>query len=97
MRKTICRTITATTIESANVTFEKGIPTVTPNDVIVVNGNIPEKKALKEVQKTYGANAQITALTQANDIYEISVEDFIKYAKKVDMPSPEQQIEGAAK
>jgi hypothetical protein len=96
MRKTICRTITATKIESANVTFEKGIPTVTPNSPITFNGNIAEDKALKEVRKTYGNNAQITATSQSEDVYEISVEDFIKYAKKVDMPTPEQ-IEGAAK
>jgi hypothetical protein len=83
MRKSITRTITATTIESAIVIFEKGVPVVKPNKSITVNGEITEEKALKEVRKAYGMNSQITALNKVDDVYEISVEDFIKYAKKV--------------
>jgi hypothetical protein len=96
MRKTIVRTITATTIESATVKFEKGKPVVTPNAPITVNGVIAEEKATKEVRKAYGANAQVTELKEVNDVYEISVENFIKHATKVVAPTPEQKQEGAA-
>lgn len=91
MRTTIVRTITATTIDSANVLFEKGVPVITPNAAIVVNGVVTEEKALKAVRKTYGLNTQVTAITAVNDVYEISVEDFIKHAKKVVIPAAEPQ------
>jgi hypothetical protein len=95
MRKTIVRTITATTIKSANVVFEKGKPVAKDNNPITVNGVIAEDKALKEVRKAYGETAQVTEITSVDDVYEISVEDFIKYAKKVVTPTPEQKQEGA--
>jgi hypothetical protein len=96
MRKTIVRTISAVTIKSANVSFVNGQPVVKSNDPIILNGNIAEEKALKEVRKAYGETAQITSITQVNDVYEISVSDFIKYATKIDKPNPEQVQEGAA-
>lgn len=93
-RKTIVRTITATTIESANITFVNGNVDAKPNAPIVVNGTITEEKALKEVRKEYGATAVVVKLSEVNDVYEISVEDFLKYAKKVENPTTEQQAEG---
>lgn len=96
MRKTIVRTITATTIESANISFEKGKPVVKNNEALTVNGVITEDKALKEVRKVYGESAQVTAITSVDDMYEISVEDFIKYAKKVVAPTPGQVKEAGA-
>lgn len=89
MRKTIVRTITATTINSSNITFIAGKPIITENKPITVNGTIDEPKALKEVRKAYGEKAQITDTTEVNDVYEISVEDFMKYATKVVEPTPE--------
>jgi hypothetical protein len=91
MRKTIVRTITASTIESANVTFEKGKPVVKANEPLTVNGIIKEDKALKEVRKAYGELAQVTSINSVDAMYEISVEDFIKYATKVEQPTAEQQ------
>lgn len=96
MRKTIVRTITATTIESANVTFANGKPVVTPNEPIIMSGVVGEEKALKEVRKVYGNTANVTEVKAVNDVYEISVEDFIKNAKKVVAPTKEQVEEGAA-
>lgn len=83
MRKVITRTITATTIESARVIFEMGTPVAKENPAITVNGIIAEDKALKEVRKAYGENTQVTNIVVVDDIYEISVDDFIKYATKV--------------
>jgi hypothetical protein len=91
-RKTIIRTITATTIKSANMGFVKGLPVVTENKDIVVNGTIEESKALKEIRKTYGENAQIVEITAIDAVYEITVEDFIKYATKVE-PTVEEKAE----
>jgi hypothetical protein len=97
MRKTIVRTIVATTINSANVSISRdGILQATENDPIVMNGIINEEKALKEVRKAYGDSAQVTSIKSVNDVYEISVEDFIKYAKKVEAPTPDQQEEASA-
>lgn len=96
MRKTIVRTITATTIESAVVTFKNGKPEVTPNNPLTVNGVVDEDKALKAVCKEYGKKSQVTAITSVDDMYEISVEDFMKHAKKVEKPTPEQAAEANA-
>jgi hypothetical protein len=94
MRKSIIRTITATTIESANVSFEKGAPVLAVNKPIVANGIIPADKALKAVRKAYGSSAQVTDIKAVDAVYEISVEDFIKYAKKIEAPTPEQAEAG---
>jgi hypothetical protein len=94
IRKTIMRTITATTIKSANVSFVAGKAIVKDNNPITVNGTLDEKEALKVVRKAYGEYAQVTELTSVDDVYEISVEDFIKYATKVVNPSPGQSDEG---
>jgi hypothetical protein len=88
MRKTIVRSIVASTVKSSNVLFVKGVPTITENAPIVVSGKVDEKQALKEVRKAYGESAQVTEISAVNDVYEISVEDFMRYAKKVE-PKPE--------
>lgn len=87
MRKMITRAITSTTIQSANISFKEGTPELTVNDPITVSGVISEEKALKVARKTYGETAQVTAVTSIDDVYEISVEDFMKYAKKVEIPA----------
>jgi hypothetical protein len=89
MRKSIPRTITATRIESATVEFKDGKPLALVNAPITVTGSVKEDKAFKLVQKQYGLKAQVTAVTEIEDTYEISVEDFMKYAKKVETPAEE--------
>jgi len=82
-RKTIVRTITATTIKSVNVMFTAGKLDSKENKDITVNGTVDQDQATKIVRKAYGQSAQVTELTEVNDVYEISVEDFMKNAKKV--------------
>lgn len=94
MRKSIVRTITATTIKSANLKFENGKPVATENVPFTVNGVLTMEKAQKEVTKKYGQFAQVTDIKAVDDVYEISVEDFIKHAKKVEQPTAEQAAEG---
>lgn len=86
----ITRTITATTIESALITFKDNKPEVVSQKPITVNGSLTENEALRAVRKAYGQNAQVTALKEINEVFEISVEDFMKYAKKVEI-KPEEQ------
>jgi len=73
---------------SGNVTFVDGQPTVTLNEPITVNGKIEHDKALKLARKKYGATSQVTDRVEVNDVYEISVEDFIKHATKIESPAP---------
>lgn len=89
MRKEIQRTITATTILSSNVVLNSEGVETTENAPITVNGKISYDKALKLVRKTYGENAQIAVVNSIEDMYEISVEDFLKYATKVEAVSTE--------
>ena len=89
MRKSITRTITESTINSASVQLVEGSLQTTANDPIIVSGVIDENKALKKVQKTYGVNSVLTSITKEDATYEISVEDFIKYATKVEAEEDE--------
>jgi hypothetical protein len=83
MRKTIERTITITNVKSGKISFVKGTPVVTNETTDNFNGVLTDDKALKEVQKLHGNSAVVIEKTEINDRYEISVEDFMKYATKV--------------
>lgn len=88
MRTTITRTITATTIKSGIVAMVKGVPTVTENPILIIMGTLTEEKALKEVRKEYGSLSVVIETNVLDDMYEISVTDFIKYATKVVPETP---------
>jgi len=89
MRNLITRSITATTIKSRNVSFKDGELNEVENAGIVINGVVTGEKALKEVRKIYGSTALVTDIVNVDSMYEISVEDFIKYAKKVEVTTAE--------
>ena len=80
MRRTIVRTITATTIQSVKLSFINGKAELIDNEVMTLNGKIDEATALKIVRKTYGDNAQLKNVEETTNTYEISVDDFIKHA-----------------
>ena len=84
MRNTITRTITVTIVKSSNVLFKDGAPVVTPNADLTINGKVTEAKALKQIQKKYGATSLITSIENVDDTYEISVDDFMKHATKLE-------------
>jgi hypothetical protein len=92
MRKTITRTITATIIYPLIFKMENGKPTPEGTNPITVNGVLSEEKALKEVRKIYGQNAFVSSIKEVNDVYEISVDDFMKYATKVEVPNVPMKI-----
>lgn len=84
MRKVITRTITTSTIKSLIFEIKEGKPVLTANAPLQVNGSISNDKALNEARKIYGQNAQLEEVIEKVDTYEISVEDFMKYATKVE-------------
>lgn len=89
MRNTITRTITSSVIKGFKLTMKEGTPSVEELDPVSVSGRVNEKQALKQLEKAYGKSSPITvaSITEENDVYEISVEDFMKYATKVDKES----------
>jgi hypothetical protein len=86
-RNTIQRSVTSTTIRYATVFIKEGKPAFNSEGTEVINGTIADDKALKAIQKKHGATAVVISKTEATDLYEISVEDFMKNAKKVE-PKP---------
>ena len=89
MRNTITRTITTTTINSAKICFENGTPTAIDLAPITVHGTLTQQEAQKIAVKRYGKgeNVVVKSLETREKFYEISVADFIKYAKEVDKPN----------
>ena len=86
MRKTIVRTMATSTIHAFGLTMEGNIPKVETLDPITVMGKANEKEALKAVKEKYGKDKSITigSIEVQEDTYEISVEDFVKHAKKIE-------------
>lgn len=95
MRNTIERTITVTKITSATVKVENGKPILGDQATDIFKGKITDEKVLKEIQKLHGATSVVVSKEEVNDRYEISVEDFMKYATKVVEATP--ATEGEAK
>lgn len=85
MRKTIVRTMATSEIKAFKLTMKDGQPSVVNLDPITVTGEVSEKDALKALKEVHGNLTGITVgeITVTKDTYEISVEDFLKYAKKV--------------
>ena len=84
MRTTITRTLATSEITGYKVVIKNGKPEVETLPVITIAGKAKEKEALKALEKEHGKGCGITVgeikVTEA--VYEISVEDFIKHAKK---------------
>ena len=89
MRKTIVRTMATSKINAFKLTLENGQPKIENLEPLTVMGKASEKEALKALKDKYGKNAPITVanIEVQEDTYEISVEDFLKYAKKVEKDS----------
>lgn len=85
MRKTICRTMATSTIKAYTVEMIDGTPVAKELDPIVIMGKAKEKDALKAVKEVHGTTAvTIGEIKIEEATYEISVEDFMKHAKKVE-------------
>lgn len=85
MRKTIVRTMATSTITAYTVEMVNGAPVAKALDPIVIMGKAKEKDALKAVKEKHGTVAvTIGEIKVEEATYEISVDDFMKYATKVD-------------
>lgn len=87
MSNTIKRTLTESTINAYSVvTAENGEPSLSKLEPVTVHGKITKEKALKEIKKIYpeATALTITSILENEVMYEISIEDFIKNAKKIE-------------
>lgn len=91
MRNTITRTMATSEIHAVRLTMIEGKPEVEQLPVMVIGGKATARDAEKALRKEYGKNAPITVteIKVSEDVYEISVGDFMKYAKKVEKTSEE--------
>ena len=89
MRKTIVRTMSTSTINAFKLTVENGQPKVENLEPLTVMGKATDKEALKALKDKYGKNAPVTiaSIDVQEETYEISVDDFMKYATKIEKGS----------
>ena len=95
MRKTITRTIATSTIKAFKLSMVNGQPVVENLDPVIIAGKAKEKEALKALKEKYGDLKGVTIgeIETSEATYEISVEDFIKNAKKIDSESEPDKTE----
>lgn len=93
MRKTITRTMQTSTIKGFRIDIKDGQPIATALDPLTVMGNAKEKDALKALKEKYGKDTTLTvgSIQVEDETYEISVEDFIKHATKVEKKTTEAE------
>jgi hypothetical protein len=94
-RKEFSRTITETTIKAVELSFKDGKAVTTPVADLVIRGKVAdEDKAMSLVKKAYDKKKQygIVSMTNVDTLYELSVEDFLKYAHKVDPVSDNKSV-----
>ena len=86
MRNTITRTMATSEIHAYRMVMKEGNPEVETLPVLTMGGKATVKDAEKALRKQYGKDAPVVVsnIVVNEDVYEISVEDFMKYAKKVE-------------
>lgn len=91
MRKTIVRTMATSTITAYTLEMKDGAPVAKALAPITVMGKAKEKDAIKAVKDQFGlTNVTIGEIQIDEATYEISVDDFMKHAKKVDKDATEE-------
>lgn len=98
MRKTIVRTMSTSTINAFMLDVVNGKPEVKNLEPLTVMGRVTEKDAIKALRDVHGKNAPVTVanIDVKEDTYEISVEDFLKYATKVEKASEDSETKETA-
>lgn len=86
MRKTIVRTMTTTTIHACKTVMVDNHPTVENLEPLSVLGNLNHEKAMKALKDVHGKHTALNIISLETNTahYEISVDDFMKYATKVE-------------
>ena len=94
MRKTIVRTMATSTITAYTIEMVDGKPEAKALDPVTVMGKAKEKDALKAIKEVHGVTAVTIGEIQIDEAtYEISVDDFVKYAKKVEKTEETETVE----
>ena len=81
MRKMMSKEVTFTTLKIAKIEMLNGSATVVELPEEIIMGTISKDKAQKAVNKKHNSIITILSHTENSDIYEMSVEDFVKQAK----------------
>lgn len=86
MRKEITRTMTVSTIYGYRIQMVENTPKVVEIEPFKVAGEVTPKEALKALKDEFGENTSITINNIVVDrgTYIISVNEFVKHAKKVE-------------
>lgn len=89
MRNTITRTMATSEIHAFRLVMKEGKPEVEELPVMIIMGKATHKDAEKALRAEYGKNCAVTIkeIVVSENLYEISVDDFMKYAKKIDKAS----------
>lgn len=97
IRPNITRTLATSTIHACKLVMNEETPTVITLDPLTVGGKVSEREALKALKDVYGKDSALTVtkITVEENLYSISVEDFLKYATKVEKDKPAESTEPA--
>ena len=82
MRTTITRTLATSKITGYKVDVKDGVPSVVTMPILTIAGKAKEKDALKALKNAYGEGVTVGEIKVEENVYEISVDDFVKYATK---------------
>jgi len=80
MRKMMTKEVTKTTVKIAKMEVKDGLPVATSLEDEILLGNVSQEKAQKAITKKHGSNVTVFETTPTTDVYEMSVEEFIKNA-----------------
>lgn len=92
----ITRTLEVTEISYLEAVVKDGTPALEPREPEKVFGNVEDKaKAAQLLNKKYGSDKTflVTGLEVSQGKYEISIEDFLAHAKKVEPKKAESPTE----
>lgn len=90
MRKTMTKEVTKTTVKLAKMVVVDGTPQAEQMDDVVLVGNVDIEKAQKEISKKFpGQSVTVFGVDADTQVYEMSVEEFLKHAT-LKQPEPEQ-------
>jgi 3'-phosphoadenosine 5'-phosphosulfate sulfotransferase len=91
MRKMMTKEVTKTNVSIAKMEMKDGLPVATQLDDEILLGNVSEEKAQKIISKKLGEQVTVFKTSTDTEVYEMPVDEFIKYATiKVETESPEQ-------
>lgn len=80
MRKFMTKDVTQTTVQVAKIEMVEGKPVATTLPQLNLLGNVSLEKAQKEAKKLHGEGVSVFEVQADTTTYQLSVEDFMKYA-----------------